>query len=233
MNYLISWQYDEFQQVGKDYTSEAEVNVYDSSHADFRDMEAEGNQVLDQLGIKITDTLIDFGSGTGSFAIQAARRCAKVYAVDVSPTMISLAEAKATQANLLNIEFHHSGFLTYQHQGQAVDVITTTFALHHLPDFWKAIALDRINSMLKTGGELYICDVIIDSRDAINNINVFINNQEIAGGKFLLEDAQMHFRDEYSTYDWVMDGLLSRSGFTIKSKSIEGGVMGKYLCVKN
>jgi putative AdoMet-dependent methyltransferase len=63
-----SWLYNEFQQVGKDYGSQAEVDVYDTSHADFRDIEAESRQVLDTLALQPTDTLIDFGSGTGVFA---------------------------------------------------------------------------------------------------------------------------------------------------------------------
>jgi ubiquinone/menaquinone biosynthesis C-methylase UbiE len=232
MQHHIYWQYDEFMQVGKDYGTKAQVEVYDSSHADFRDIKAESDRVLDLLKIKATDTIIDFGAGTGIFAIQAARRCTKVNAVDVSQEMIDLASTKAAQAQISNIEFHHAGFLTYQHQGQPADAIVTTFAFHHLPDFWKGIAMNRINGMLKTGGYLYIHDVIIDNLDALANINAFIQKQEALGGDFLREDAEGHFRDEYSTYDWVMDGLLSRSGFTINSKQIDGGVIGTYLCTK-
>jgi hypothetical protein len=34
--------------------------------------------------------------------------------------------------------------------------------LHHLPDFWKQVTLLRMNRMLKTGGLLYIFDVVFD-----------------------------------------------------------------------
>jgi ubiquinone/menaquinone biosynthesis C-methylase UbiE len=233
MQNQISWQYDEFQQVGRDYSSQTEVDVYDSSHADFRDIKAESDRVLDALGIQTTDTIIDFGAGTGIFAMQAARRCSRVYAVDVSSAMLDLASTKAVRAGISNIEFHRAGFLTYQHQGQPVDAIVTTFAFHHLPDFWKGIAMNRMNEVLKTGGQLYIHDVIMETTDALANISAIIHKQEAAGGDFLREDAKGHFRDEYSTYDWVIDGLLSRSGFTIESKQIDGGVIGTYLCSKN
>ncbi|WP_019502026.1 class I SAM-dependent methyltransferase [Pseudanabaena sp. PCC 6802] len=229
----ISWQYDEFKQVGRDYGSKAEVDVYDSSHADFRDIEAESDRVLDVLKIGSTDTLIDFGSGTGVFAIQAARRCSKVYAVDVSQAMLALASTRAGQAGVSNIEFHHAGFLTYEHGDRPVDAIVTTFAFHHLPDFWKGIALQRMNYMLQPGGQLYIHDVIMDANDALANISAFVQKQAAAGGDFLREDAEGHFREEYSTYDWVMDGLLARSGFTVRSKHIDDGVLGTYLCAKN
>lgn len=233
MNHNFSWQYDEFKQVGTDYSSKAEVEIYDSSHADFRDMEAESTKILASLEIKGGNVLIDFGSGTGTFAIQAARRCAKVYAVDVSEAMIDCAEAKAIKAGISNIEFHHAGFLTYKHNDSPVDAVVTTFVFHHLPDFWKGIALRRVNSMLKPGGQLYIHDVILEETNALENIAALIDKLATAGGKLLREDTERHFRDEYSTYDWVLDGLLSRAGFTIKSKYIDGGVLGTYICVRN
>lgn len=233
MNHDLSWRYDEFKQVGTDYSSKAEVEIYDSSHADFRDMEAESKRILDSLGIEGGDELIDFGSGTGTFAIQAARRCARVYAVDVSQAMLDCAAAKASKAGTTNIEFHHAGFLTYEHNDSPVDAVVTTFAFHHLPDFWKGIALKRVTGMLKPGGRLYIHDVILDEANAIENIAAFIDKLATAGGKLLREDTERHFRDEYSTYDWVMDGLLIRAGFAIKSKQIDGGVLGTYICTKN
>ena len=78
---MTSWQFDEFQQVGRDYGNPTEVEIYDSTHADFRDVEAESKELLDLLGLASSDVLIDFGSGTGTFAIASARRCARVHAV--------------------------------------------------------------------------------------------------------------------------------------------------------
>jgi len=228
-----SWQYDEFKPVGRDYGNQSEVDVYDSSHADFRDIKREANQVLDTLAIKPGETIIDFGSGTGTFAIEAARRGVKVYAVDVSETMLARAKGKADREGVSGIEFRHAGFLTYEHPEGSADAVATTFAFHHLPDFWKGVALRRIHRMLKSGGQFYIHDVIIEWPCALENIAIFIDKQEKAGGDFLREDAEGHFRDEYSTYDWVMDELMSRAGFSVTRKHIEGGVLGTYLCTKN
>ena len=233
INLGLSWQYDEFKQVGTDYSSVAEVEIYDSSHADFRNIEAESVRVLDLLEIKEGNSLIDFGSGTGTFAIQAARRCTKVHAIDVSQPMIEHATAKATKAGISNIEFHHAGFLTYDHKESPVDAVVTTFAFHHLPDFWKGIALKRVNCMLKPDGQLYLHDVIMEETNALENIAAFVDKLATAGGTRLQEDTERHFRDEYSTYDWVLDGLLLRAGFTIKSKHIDAGVLGTYICTKN
>ena len=233
MNHNYLWQYDEFRQVGKDYGNKSEVELYDSSHADFRDIVAESIKILDSLKIRAEDAIIDFGSGTGTFAIEASKRCNRVYAIDVSKAMIRCAEAKAAEAGASNIEFHHAGFLTYEHKDSLVDAIVTTFAFHHLPDFWKGIALKRMNRMLKPGGQLYIHDVVLEETNALENIAVLIEDLADAGGDFLREDTEGHFKEEFSTYDWVIDGLLTRSDFTIKSKNIDGGVIATYICTKN
>jgi cyclopropane fatty-acyl-phospholipid synthase-like methyltransferase len=228
----LAWQYDEFEQAGTDYSSQAEAEIYDSRHSVFRDMESEAIKILDSLGIRAGDSLIDFGSGSGTFAVLAARLCARVHAVDVSQAMLDIAGAKASRAGLSNISFHHAGFLSYEHTEPPVDAVVTTLALHHLPDFWKGMALKRVHGMLKRGGRLYLHDVIIQEDTAPDNIRMLIEALGKAGGRRLREDIERHFKDEFSTYDWVMEGLLSRAGFTVRSRHMEGGVLGTYLCTR-
>lgn len=227
-----SWTYNEFKQVGKDYSKQTEVEVYDSSHADFRDVEAENNAILDRLDLKKDHKIIDFGSGTGAFAIQAASRCEKVLAIDVSEAMLEFAKQKAGKAGISNIEFHHAGYLSYVHKDTPVDSIVSSLSFHHLPDFWKNVALQRVNNMLKPGGKFYLYDVIIEYENAEKNIEAFIESQAAAGGDFLREDTEEHFREEYSTFDWIIEALLQRTGFTILEKEMTSGVFGSYLCLK-
>jgi hypothetical protein len=44
--------------------------------------------------------------------------------------------------------------------GPPADLVTTKYALHHLPDFRKAAALVRINRMLRPVGRLFLRDVV-------------------------------------------------------------------------
>lgn len=168
MTTIPAWQYDEYKHIGVDYADPAVAQGYDAQHVKFRGKPAnESNPLLDWLGIQPGQTILDLGCGTGSFAIQAAQRGATVYAADASPAMLAVAERKAQAADVSNITFVHGGFLTYEHSGSQVDLITSMVALHHLPDFWKLIGLQRIAGMLKDGGRFYLMDSVysFDPRD--------------------------------------------------------------------
>lgn len=232
MNKLPSWQYDEYKQVGVDYDDPAEVEAYDSRHAQFRDVASECAHILDTLAVTPQSVVIELGTGTGAFAIHAARRCASVYAVDVSGPMLEFVRQRANKAGLKNITFCHAGFLTYEHTGVLADALVTSMALHHLPDFWKGMALARMNSMLRPGGLLYIHDVIFNQINAGFNISRWIDKLGEIGGAQLQNEVATHVREEFSTFDWIMDGLVERAGFRILAKDIVEGVIGTYLCKK-
>ncbi|MBO0356054.1 methyltransferase domain-containing protein [Muricauda ruestringensis] len=232
MNISKNWFLDEFKQIGKDYADQSEVDVYESSHAQFRDIYQESIDLLKTLNPSQEDKLIDFGCGTGIFAIESAKVCNKVYAVDISTEMLHYAQKKATQIDIHNIEFCHSGFLNFEIEDNSVNYITTTFSFHHLPDYWKGIALNRMYNMLKPRGILYIKDVVISEKNSLVNIQNFIDAQTEMGGDFLKEDAEIHFKEEFSTYDWILEGLVSRSGFKITSKKVELGLIAAYICIK-
>jgi len=232
MKNISSWKYDEFKQVGVDYENQEEVETYDSRHAQFRDVDTECTNILNSLSLTPQSIVIEFGTGTGAFAIHAAQHCANVYAVDVSAPMLEFAQSKANEIGLKNIIFCHAGFLTYEHKGILADALVTSMAFHHLPDFWKGIALDRMNGMLRSGGLLYIHDVIFEQTDAETNISRWIDQLGKIGGAELSDEVATHVRQEFSTFDWIIDGLLERTGFKILSKEMTDGVIGTYLCKK-
>src|SRR5215203_5372375 len=102
------------------------------------------------------------GAGTGRFSLAAARRFGQVTAVDISPAMLEFLRVRAAAAAVTNLECVQAGFLSYQHAGPPADAVYTRNALHQLPDFWKAVALDRISRMLRPGGVLRLHDLIYD-----------------------------------------------------------------------
>jgi ubiquinone/menaquinone biosynthesis C-methylase UbiE len=228
----ISVVFDEYRQDGKDYGDPRIAEAYDEGHARFRDFDRESEDIFAAIAVGPDHVIMDIGAGTGSFALRAARSCAKVFAVDVSQAMLDQAGKKAREAGISNIVYCHGGFLTYEHRAEPVDAIVSCTALHHLPDFWKYCALTRMRNMLKKGGKLFVADVVFDEKDTLKSISRWIEKLAAAGGPSLRKDLETHLEKEYSTFGWIMEGLLTRSGFTIVKKRIEEGALGAYLCVK-
>ena len=229
------WQYDEMKHCGVDYSNHAQVEVYDKRHQRFRDYEKEGQVIIDTLALDADDIVIDIGCGTGAFTLYAAKSCKKIYAVDVSKAMLDYTSQKAQKAGLDNIEFCHGGFLTYEHRAKPVDAIVSGAALHHLPDFWKLIALRRLAAILKAGGKLHLFDVVFsfDIADYKFRLDEWVSSTVEKVGPEIAAEVEITVRDEYGTFDWVMKGLLERAGFKIeKSDYIDGFVAG-YLCTKS
>ncbi|MBW2622489.1 MAG: class I SAM-dependent methyltransferase [Deltaproteobacteria bacterium] len=228
------WQYDELKHSGVDYADPAQAQVFDTRHQRFRDYEEETRATLELLEIRPEHTIIDMGVGTGSFALNAARHCRKIFAVDVSEAMLDLCQQKARTAGIENIEFRQGGFLTYEHAGEPADAITCSMALHHLPDFWKLIGLRRLNRMLRTGGKSYLSDVVFsfDPSEYQSAIDGWVESTSRNVCTEFKEEVEAHIRDEYSTFDWIMEGLLDRAGFTILEANYLDEFLVQYRCVK-
>jgi putative AdoMet-dependent methyltransferase len=234
MNTQPKWQYDEMKHRGVDYANKKQVEVYDKRHQKFRDYDKEAQNIIDQLVLGADDTIIDFGCGTGAFTLYAAKYCKTIFAVDVSQVMLDYTKQKAQKEGLENIEFCHGGFLTYEHNEKPVDAIVSVMALHHLPDFWKLIALSKLAAMLKSGGKLYLFDVVFsfdvaDYKICLDNWGkLFAETME---PEFVAE-VQTHIREEFSTCDWIMEGLLERAGFEIELSNYKDDFLATYLCTK-
>ena len=110
----------EIARAGPEHLDAAYVAAYDQK-AGFDpgpDLEA-----LSARGLGEDSTLIDFGAGTGTLAVDAASICKRVIAVDVSPAMVDAIRPKADEASAQNVECVQAGFLSYEHQGEAPDFI--------------------------------------------------------------------------------------------------------------
>lgn len=233
---MSNWIYNELRHCGVDYADDSRAATYDLSHRKFRNYEKEFQGMMYFLSAGNTHdmTVVDLGCGTGAVSLHAAKYFKRVYAVDVSEAMIQQASEKAVKEKISNIEFIRSGFLSYEHATGAADLVITKAALHHLPDFWKQVALLRINRMLKPSGVLYIFDVVFHFHpvEYITRINDWINGYEAVAGKEFKAEVQTHIRDEFSTFGWIMEGMLARAGFTVEKSRTGDGFISEYLCRK-
>ncbi len=206
---------DELAHAGRENLDPDHVARYDDKEP--ADAGAEV-RLLQQLGLGATSTLVDLGAGTGQLALAAAPVCARVIAVDVSPVMLARLRSTIETRGVVGIESVNAGVLTYDHRGAPVDVAYSRYALHHLPDFWKAVALTRIYDMLRPGGVLRLWDIVysFDPADASDRLEAWCatgrESNETAWTRAELEE---HVRDEHSTFTWLLEPMIERAGFVI------------------
>lgn len=212
-----------------------EATIYDKRLPKVRNVQEETKEILRLLNLQPDQTVLELGAGTGEFTIVAAEHCSKVLAVDLSLGMLKIAEMKANSKGLKNIEFIQGGFLTYEHNREPLDVVVSQLSLHYVPDFWKQIALIRLSKIMKAKAKLLLYDSVYsfqleNYQDIFNRLVIHMSNIE---EKDIVGNTISHIKEEYSTIDWIMEGMLRRAGFRIDKSEYKYGMFATYLCTKN
>ena len=212
---LPRWFFDEGAHAGAEHLDSAYAAGYEAKSQ--TDPEAD-IRLLSGLGMGSDSTIVDLGAGTGAFALAVAPRCRKVIAVDVSAAMLDQLRRRLDATGPQNIEVVRAGFLSYEHAAPPADFVYSRNALHHLPDFWKALALQRVCQMLRAEGIFFLRDIIysFDPADAPSVIEDFLAGAPVDPTRgFTRADWEAHLRDEYSAYSWILEAMFERIGFEI------------------
>ena len=227
-----SWTLDELDYAGPEHLDEAFIAGFDRKQG-YPDPD-EDIAAFEAHGLGSASVVADLGAGTGQFAIAAARRFGQVIAVDVSPAMVAALRAKADRESLVNVAVERAGFLGFS-PGWPLDGVFTRNALHQLPDFWKAVALQRIADMLRPGGVLRLQDLVYDFAPAEAPqmfAGWFAAAATDPAAGYTAADYAEHIRTEYSTFRWLLEPMLAVAGFEITDVSYERRLYGAYTCVK-
>ena len=136
-------------------------------------------QVLREADPSPGTRAVDLGCGSGQVTLALAKRCESVLGVDVSEKMIALLLENAAQQGISNVA---GRAVPIEHLGLAecsVDLVVSNYALHHLRDKDKQVAVNEAFKWLRPGGRLVVGDMMFgrggDARD-----------REIIGSKLAL-----------------------------------------------
>jgi SAM-dependent methyltransferase len=227
------WVIDELAHAGPEHLDPAFVAGYDRKQG-YPDP-AEDLAIFEAHGLGRTSAVLDLAAGSGQFALAAARRFGHVTAVDVSPAMNALLRERAAAAGLANLDCVRAGFLSYDHPGPPADGVYTRNALHQMPDFWKALALERIAGMMRPGGVLRLHDLIYDFSPA-EAPEVFQGWFDHAASDpadgYTGADYAEHVRTEFSTFRWLLEPILAATGFEIVTAEYDRRLYGSYTCIR-
>jgi SAM-dependent methyltransferase len=219
------WYLDERAHAGPEHLDPAYVASYDAKAG--LDLEA-AIDLLRRHGLGHDTSFVDLGCGTGLLAAAAAAEARRVVGVDVSRAMLEIARRRSGA-----VEWVEAGFLTYPHSGDPPQLVHSRNALHHLPDFWKGAAVARIHDLLAPGGVFVLRDLVYDFEPAETDNRV---EEWLAGAAptpeegWTRDELEEHVRDEHSSFSWLLEPLLARTGFEILERDVTAGIYATYVC---
>jgi SAM-dependent methyltransferase len=104
--------------------------------------------------------IVDLGCGTGQISLPLATRGARVLAVDVSPAMVRRLESQARGQGTGSLDGLVMPIEELVLPAQSVDLVVSSYALHHLRDADKARLVSAAYGWLRPGGRLVVADMM-------------------------------------------------------------------------
>lgn len=132
------------------------VKFWDRTASRYDKMEAKDFKQNQQIIASIlehtraTDMVLDFACGTGTYAIEMAKRAKQVKGIDLSSKMLEIAMQKAEKHKIQNIEFLQTSIFDDRLKYDIFDRVYAFYILHLLEDPQQALA--QIYNLLKPGG---------------------------------------------------------------------------------
>jgi ubiquinone/menaquinone biosynthesis C-methylase UbiE len=229
-----TWQFDESDHAGPEHLDADYVAGYDRKAGTDP---SEDVQALRDAGVNEAGVVIDLGAGTGTFATAMALCCREVIAVDVSVPMLDALRERSRQLGLRNVRCVEAGFLSYEHSGAPVDAVYSRNALHHLPDFWKVVALRRVATLLAPGGVLRLRDLVYSFEPAETEAVLerwYSGASTSSDVGWTRAELEEHVRTEFSPFSWILEPMLERCGFEIREIEYAlSQTYAAYTCLRN
>ena len=162
-------------------------------------------------------SVLDLGCGTGNTILALPKSC-PVTAVDISPSMLQIAAQKLAGRS---VRFVLSDMMQFfDREAEPIDVIVSSYAIHHLPDDEKSQLFDLFSNRLHAGGRAVIVDLMFKNQlDRAAVINRYSHSYPD-----LVKDAEAEFFWNLET----AEPEVIRKGFTVsltKFSDLSWGVL--------
>ncbi len=127
-----------------------------AGYDDFRKRLLQGREeVYQKVGEGRSGTWVDFGGGTGQnleFIGPAIGRFQKVYVVDLASSLLKIVERRSADRGWTNVEAITDDATTWTPPEGQADVVTFSYSLTMIPDWFAAI--ENARRILKPGGRI-------------------------------------------------------------------------------
>lgn len=125
----------------------------------FRKYDTSPRKVVNEA-IKGNEKILDLCTGTGTNAVNIAKRNAgvKIIGVDMSKEMLTIAKSKAKKNKLSNIRFCRMDATNLKFRNESFDKILLSLVLHETDEELAASIMNEAIRVLKSDGEIIITE---------------------------------------------------------------------------
>ena len=123
------------------------------------------DELIDHLVLPPGGTWVDMGAGTGENVLRAGHRTStlkEVLLVDLSKSLLAVAERQLGEAGIDNARCCLADATAFDRPGDSVDVVTFSYSLTMIPDWFAAI--DLAYRILKPGGVIAVTDFYVSRK---------------------------------------------------------------------
>jgi putative AdoMet-dependent methyltransferase len=153
-------------------------------------------KVKEKVQLQIGDTVVDIGIGTGNLGSQFLSEGQKVIGVDQSENMLMKCKEKHPE-----IETRKGHFLALPLLDLSADAIVSSYALHHLTDGEKLLALEEMVRVLKPNGQICIADLMFQDDKHRKRV---LKNFEKAGNQLAIDCIlDEYYANKSTLVDWL------------------------------
>lgn len=197
------------------------------------------NHAIRQLIPHRPSRILDVATGTGDFAILAARklRPEKIIGIDISEGMMDIGRKKAEKAGLgENILFEKENCEHLSYGDNSFDAITVAFGIRNFQNLDKG--LQEMCRVLKKGGHASILELSSPVRFPMKQLfRIYSHTLLPIYGKLVSKDknAYKYLIDTIEAFPQGerMAGILKRAGFSdVRFRRLTFGVCTCYIAVK-
>ena len=123
-----------------------------------REREERTDLLIQNMGLKATDSVVDLGAGTGYFSFPIAQQltAGKVLSIDIEPEMLKRIEQRKTVSGIQNIETVLASKTNPNIPADSVDVVLLVDAYHEFSHPREVMA--AVSKGLKPGGRVILVE---------------------------------------------------------------------------
>lgn len=174
--------------------------------------------------LKDSDTVLDYGCGTGTASCQFSGLVKEIHAIDISSKMIEIANEKAAASKIENVRFEQSDIFDKKYSNESYDVILALNMLHTVTS--PRDVMRRINELLKPEG------VFISVTPCLRQKMSFLVNLQIRLVWVLCKTGLIPIPIRRITSSEVDDLLEIAELQTVESEEIYKGASSYFVVVK-